>query len=355
MTHSRVTLRTPKNRGPRRSADTSRKATYSFSSAAVLLLPLMLSWSGPAGQPAASAADPSPVDQPASTATAAEPAARILATVNGTPVTSGDLELLLLSRKVPRELRSQVRERFLDELIDRQLIRGYLRQRKAEASTVLIDEEVQRLYRLIRRTGEEPADVLARLGHTEATLRKELSLPLAWREWLKTVLTTERMRKYFNEHKRELDGTELRASQIFLPLPAEAEQETIDEARKQLTALRAEIVAERITFADAARQHSQSPTARRGGDVGYFPFRGRMPQEFTRPVFQLQLNELSQPFRTRFGLHLVQVTGIRPGQLSLEDARSEILQQLGRVLWDETLAAERKTAEIRRTQSTPAN
>ena len=98
------------------------------------------------------------------TASPVPPAGRTLVTVNDEPVTEGDLALLMLTRKVPRELQPQVRKRFLEELVNRRLIRGFLRQRKAEASPTVLDDEVQRLYRLIQRADAEPAEVLARLG-----------------------------------------------------------------------------------------------------------------------------------------------------------------------------------------------
>lgn len=286
-------------------------------------------------------------EEKSETASPVPPAGRTLVMVNDVPVTEGDLALLMLTRKVPRELQPQVRKRFLEELVNRRLIRGYLRQRKAEASPTVLDDEVQRLYRLIQRADAEPAEVLARLGHTEATLRDELALPLAWREWVKTAIPTEQLKAWFLEHRLELDGTELRASQIFLKLPRETTAEQMQQARTRLEDLRKQIAAKQLTFAEAARRHSDSPTADRGGDLGFFPYQGRMPQDFTRQVFGLKPGEMSQPFQTSFGMHLVLVTDIRPGQFSLEDVRSEVLRQAGQELWDTTVAAERKKATIR--------
>ena len=127
----------------------------------------------------------------------------------------------------------------------------------------------------------------------------------------------------------------------------EATAEQIQQARARLEDLRKQIAAKQLTFAEAARRHSDSPTADKGGDLGFFPWQGRMPQDFTRQVFGLKPGEMSQPFQTSFGMHLVLVTDIRPGQFSLEDVRSEVLRQAGQDLWDTTVAAERKKATIR--------
>ena len=43
---------------------------------------------------------------------------RVLVTINGEPITQGDLQFLMLSRRVPADMRDQVRKRFLEQLID---------------------------------------------------------------------------------------------------------------------------------------------------------------------------------------------------------------------------------------------
>ena len=71
-----------------------------------------------------------------------------------------------------------------------------------------------------------------------------------------------------------------------------------------------------------------------------------MPAAFADAAFELKDGEISSPFRTQFGVHLVTVTGRKPGDLSLEDARDRVLARLSDELWRETVAAERKQAAI---------
>jgi peptidyl-prolyl cis-trans isomerase C len=78
-----------------------------------------------------------------------------------------------------------------------------------------------------------------------------------------------------------------------------------DEAKCQ--ALRAEIVAETITFADAAKQNSSCPSGKQGGDLGFFG-KGQMVPEFDRAAFTQPVGELSEPIKTQFGWHLLVVT-----------------------------------------------
>ncbi len=60
-------------------------------------------------------------------------------------------------------------------------------------------------------------------------------------------------------------------------------------------------------FAALARQHSQCPSGKSGGDLGAFG-RGQMVAEFDQVVFSAPLNAVQGPVKTQFGYHLLEVT-----------------------------------------------
>jgi len=60
-------------------------------------------------------------------------------------------------------------------------------------------------------------------------------------------------------------------------------------------------------FADIARQYSQCPSGRRGGELGQFG-RGQVGPEFEDVVFSAAVGEVQGPVRTQFGYHLIEVT-----------------------------------------------
>jgi parvulin-like peptidyl-prolyl isomerase len=272
-----------------------------------------------------------------------EPDNRVLVRVNGQPITESQLEALMASRRVPPEKRPDLRRPFLEQLVDQRLMRAFLAERKSTASELELDAEIRRIRELIQRSGETPEAVLGRLGYTEGGLREELALPLAWRSYARLLITPDRLRGYWAKHRRRFDGTEVRASQIFLKVRT-ADERTA--ALDTLRGLRERVVAGETSFAAAAREHSQAPTATAGGDVGWFPFRGEMPAEFARAAFGLKTGEISEPFVTDFGAHLLTVTGEKPGDLSLEDVRREVFSAFADELWDEIVAQQRAKAEI---------
>ncbi len=60
-------------------------------------------------------------------------------------------------------------------------------------------------------------------------------------------------------------------------------------------------------FAAMAKEHSNCPSKRDGGDLGEFG-RGMMVPEFDQVVFSAPLNAVQGPVKTQFGYHLLEVT-----------------------------------------------
>jgi len=300
-----------------------------------LILCLFLSWLRPMPAAANGAVPP-----PAGDA--------VLVTVNGQDITQADLEAEYLLRQAPDAARAALRERLIEDLIDRALIAAFLQERKVSAQEPELVLQMNILRRAAGQSEEEFSAALSKLGLNENTLREHLALPLAWRSYARRTVTDDQLRKHFELHREQLDGTEVRASQIVITVPADSDEAAWTAAEQKLTKIRTTIDAGKLTFADAARQHSTSPSGKQGGDLGFFAYRGRLPVAVSKVAFSLKPGEVSQPFRTAFGVHLITVTERRAGELSLEDVRSTVLDQVSRELWDQQVQAQRKTARIQR-------
>jgi peptidyl-prolyl cis-trans isomerase SurA len=99
------------------------------------------------------------------------------------------------------------------------------------------------------------------------------------------------------------------------------------DARRRLTDLRERIVTGGADFADLARLHSEDGSAARGGDLDWV-YPGDVVPEFERAMNALKPGEISQPVKTPFGWHLVQVLERRTADMSAERRRLAARQAL---------------------------
>jgi peptidyl-prolyl cis-trans isomerase SurA len=93
------------------------------------------------------------------------------------------------------------------------------------------------------------------------------------------------------------------------------------EAQRKIEVLRRRIV-QGEDFAELARLNSDDGSAARGGDLGWI-LPGDTVPEFERAMNALKIGELSQPVRSPFGFHLIQVQERRNADVSADRRRAE--------------------------------
>jgi peptidyl-prolyl cis-trans isomerase SurA len=117
--------------------------------------------------------------------------------------------------------------------------------------------------------------------------------------------------------------TQTRARHILVKTSEVVSEE---DARQRLARLR-ERIAAGADFGELARLNSEDASAARGGDLGWIHPGDTVP-EFERAMNALAPGELSQPVRTTFGFHLLQVQERRTADLSTERQRQQARQAL---------------------------
>jgi len=109
-------------------------------------------------------------------------------------------------------------------------------------------------------------------------------------------------------------NTEIRASHILIKLDGAATPDDTLKAYNKIKNIRDKVIRGDLTFSEAAKRMSEDESAKQNnGDLGYFTA-FRMVYSFESAAFNTPVGEISQPFRSRFGYHIVNTVDSRPGR-----------------------------------------
>ena len=188
------------------------------------------------------------------------------------------------------------------------------------------------------------------MAQLQASLKEQLLMQKAYEATTKDVTTVPEadIQSYYDANKAKYYTDETRNARHILipPIPPVDASTTADASTAATTTtttptdadwaaakikadqVRAE-VAGGLDFAEAAKKYSSDPGSKdAGGDLGVVT-KGEMVAAFDAAVFSLPLNEISQPIKTEFGYHIIQVTAITPAkQQTLDEAKADITSTL---------------------------
>jgi parvulin-like peptidyl-prolyl isomerase len=257
---------------------------------------------------------------------------RVVAAVNDEVITWSELRkaIELDGRELISGLTGEEREKkikgiekpFLNRLIDMKLQLQEARELRFNVSVSEVDDAVNDIKRKYNLTDEALYDSLKREGLSLQEYRANLSDQILLLKVInysvksKVFISDKAIEEYYraNIEKFQKDD-KVKIMQIFFALPA-------DDSRKAEIEARAQEIMERIQkgddFAKLAAEYTGSPSV---WDIGYVK-RGGLLKEVEETAFSLKPGEVSKPFWSVAGLHIIKVTDRTAG--SAEKAREEI-------------------------------
>lgn len=193
---------------------------------------------------------------------------------------------------------------------------------KAEIDSVIVtDLEVdnnteQRMGAILQNSGNSPEQLERIYGKTldeiKLELREQIREQLLGREMQTRItkdinVTPSDVKKFFSHIPTDslpFYSSDVEVGQIVrIAKISEVQKE---EARKRLNDLRQRIIAGE-DFNELAKKYSEEPSAQyTGGDLGWVG-RGAMVPAFEAMAFKLKKGEISQPFESPFGFHIMQL------------------------------------------------
>ncbi|MEL6191447.1 MAG: peptidylprolyl isomerase [Bacteroidota bacterium] len=210
-----------------------------------------------------------------------------------------------------------------------QLIVSKLLLNKAEQDSIIVSED-EVLGEIDRRIEY----MMSQLNNDESEFEKRYGSPLIqFREDLKpdiedellinrqrsqifseASITPREVEKFYKTIPKDSLGlfpAEVEYYQLVLNAPYS--EESVTETVEKLDDLRDRVLNENADFGLLAQENSQGPSARNQGLLGQFG-RGQMVPEFEAVVYNMRKGEISKPFLTEFGYHIVRLED-RTGEL----------------------------------------
>ncbi len=246
---------------------------------------------------------------------------RVVATVNGDPITLAEFQerFVRAGFKPEREAELEVKEEFLNRLVERKML---LREAQRKRIKVALPEINKRIATMQDENGKDIKEVLAGLGIDFEKWKSDIWEDMMIEKLLardvnrRVTVPSSEVKRYYQANPQEFEKREqVRARQIVVA--------TEDEAKKVMGLLQAG----GADFAAIAREKSTAPEAEKGGDLGYFAL-GEMPAEFN-VVFTLPKGGMSGIVKSAYGYHIFKLEDRRKaGTISFEEAYKKIAEKL---------------------------
>jgi parvulin-like peptidyl-prolyl isomerase len=259
-----------------------------------------------------------------------EAEAEVIATVGTTRLTRADLEQAVRRRSggrpVPADQQDRLQALAVGDLVEQALLRAEIERRQVEVTDGEINDQIAQLSTELTARQSSLDAFLAGAGLDHEGLREQVRFDIAVPKVILPMITEDVMRQVLAMHRYDFDGTRVRASHIILRPEASSGPNAITAVLARAERIRADILAEELTFAEAAERYSAGPSRHRGGDLGFLPRHGLLSEEFAAQVFKLTKGEVSKPFVTPLGVHVAKVTDVDPGTVAPETFRKPLEQ-----------------------------
>ena len=144
----------------------------------------------------------------------------------------------------------------------------------------------------------------------------------------KVELSDEEIREYYDENLETFKIPKtVEARHILLRVNQDADPETVKKTKERALHI-LKLAKEGKDFAELAKQYSEGPTRDKGGYLGKFK-KEAMVKPFADVAFSMKAGEISEPVRTQFGWHLINVEKVNEASVtSFDDAKKDIQKKL---------------------------
>ena len=276
---------------------------------------------------------------------------QLIAVVNGEPYTLSNLSAYAkrkLGRDFPSADLNQINagdRDVLEQFVTDKLLEAEVR----EAGIVITDDDVTRYIDQVKQNNSlSDADLkvaLGREGMTPAAYRASVKSEMEKSEIIdrqvrrKVNITDEDVERYYKLNAKNYRANErARIRHILLALAENAPPERVQSAMATAKGVYQRIAAGE-DFAALAREYSEGAGRAEGGEIGWVN-RGTLISGIEEVAFEkLSVGQVSEPFRTSMGVHIVKLEGREAGgALPLSSVAPRIKEELLKKTLEERFA-----------------
>ena len=251
----------------------------------------------------------------------------------------------------------EIKKRALENLIERELLFQESKKKGIQVDAADVDKQLDTMRRKFPNE-EAFKKELGKSNLTEKTFKVELKRAIATQQLVEKEIVSgiaipeNEIKDYYEKNKSKMiQPAQIRASHVLIKVDSKKGPEQKKEAKTAIEKIKAKIK-KGEDFAALAKEHSECPSASRGGDLGFFG-QGQMVKPFEKAAFALKKDEVSDIVETNFGYHIIKLTDKRPAtEVSFKEVRQQIEQHLKQEKVNEAIgryvAALKKEAKIER-------
>lgn len=261
----------------------------------------------------------------------------IAATVNKDAISESDLDarmrLVFASAGLrdTKDNRAKARSQALNSLVEEQLKIQEAKRQNIDITPEDVSQGFEAIAAQNNMSGEQFAALMEKQGISKSTLLNQIKSQIAWTKVVQRVLrpkidvSENDVKAKMERIKANIGKIEYKASEIFLPVNAEADENQTKQLANQLIE---EIKNAKAPFAVVAQQFSKSASAPQGGSLGWVQ-EGQLPKEMDVVLKSLTEGQISPPIRGLSGFHILMLDEKRAVSGDTLPSEEDVLNSIG--------------------------
>ena len=204
----------------------------------------------------------------------------VIATVNGRDVTSNEFDAYVAFKRI--QIRdAKHKTALLNQYLERDALSDAIESKYDDSTKIKIQAEVN-------------------------DFRRQANISRYFESYLKETVTDQKIQNYYATHEDQYSDTKVHVAHVLIRLKknlSETERKAkLTVATEAWSKLKASGDMKKI-----ADDYSEDRiSAKKGGDLGWLK-KGAIDPAFSKKIFEMKKDEISEPFETSFGYHIVKI------------------------------------------------